>query len=125
MTNIKKIYYGLVSLVSIISLAISFWMFLSAIGKYVFISPDEYIASHKYEVDRCERILKEQIKDKEIEKNTSDDEKILAECKKNTEKTILLKRNYNLKITLISSISSFVVFLIVFIFHYRQFRKIE
>lgn len=133
--NIKKIYFGLVSLISIISLAISLGIVISNLLKIWLISDDEYISTHSYQLETCKYNIQKKYcsnsywKDYnkcilELDKNLNY-KKDLENCKENKKKEILLQRYYNLKIDLISASSSFVVFLILFIFHYLRFRKFD
>jgi len=56
--NIKKIYFWLVSLISVVVLSISFWVALTALWKIYFISDKEYLAVHDYELNNCDYKVK-------------------------------------------------------------------
>jgi len=128
--NIKKLYFGLVSLISIIAIAISIWIILSNVWKLIFISDKEYVLNNDYELKSCTYELRSQfcLNDKvciQKLKNNENYIKKLEECKKSKEEKLLLKRHYQLKLALISAFSTFIVFLILFIFHYFRFKKID
>lgn len=131
--NIKKLYYGLVSLISIIAIAISLWIIISDFWKIILISDEEYLATHSYEINNCNyevqrkycnysdfNLQKKCLQDLKNDKNYQKD---LINCKQSKKKEILFKRYYYLKLNLIWTLSTLVVFLILFLFHYPKFKK--
>ncbi len=124
--NIKKLYFWLVSLISIIAIAVSLGIMLSSLWKVFFISNEEYLVTHDYEFKNCEYAAKSQLCWWKTINCNLDQEKYetaVKKCKDNKKKDIILRRFYNLKITLIGSVSTFIVFLIIFLFHYPKFKK--
>jgi len=131
--NIKKLYYGLVSLISVVAISISLWISISSIAKIIFITDDEYLLNNKYQIKSCvydiQRKYCSNLKNNfscitNLDKN-KDYLKNLEECENKKKKEILIKRIYNFKINLIWSWSTFVVFLVLFLFHYTKFKKFE
>jgi len=131
--NIKKLYYWLVSLISVIAMAISLWIIVSNLLKFWLISDQEYLVVHSYELSTCKYDLQRKYCSnldyknynacvKNLE-NNEEYKKDLKTCEENKKQEILLKRNYNLKISLIWSISTFIIFLILFLYHYPKFKK--
>ena len=127
--DFKKLYFWLVSLISIVAMWISAWVALSSIGKMIFISSDEYLATNSYKLNTCDYEVKNQLCGGRFDVNckysTSEYEKLLNQCKQKKKEEILLQRQYNLKLNLIGSISTFVVFLVIFVFHYFKFSRIS
>lgn len=132
--NIKKIYFWLVSLISIIALSVSLWIILTSFWKKIFISDNEYIQVNNWQLNDCKYNLESKycwwndLKNKKCAldiKNNKDYKTDLESCKKSKKEEIILKRHYGLKITLISSWSTFIVFLLLFIFHYLRFKKLD
>ena len=126
MINLKKLYFGVVSLVSLITLSISLWITLSVLWKLFLISDKEYLARYSYNSWLCSEQVKNQLCWSNLQNCKYDKkeyEKLLNECKEQEKKRVLLTRYYNLKTSLIWSTSTFVVFLIIFLFHYWRFKK--
>ncbi len=131
--NIKKLYYGLVSLISIVVIAITLWIVISSLLKILLISNKEYLSDNKYQLNNCNYEI--QRKYCSIWKNNStctnklENNKIyqkdLENCKNNKKKEILTRRSYDLKLNLIWAWSTFIVFLILFLFHYLKFKKFD
>lgn len=140
--NIKKLYFWLVSLISIVAIAISLGIILSNLWKLLLISNQEYLANNSWYDDTCKNKAREKICGIAIYNKTNSlyeeyqkcilnldlnpkYQKILNQCQQQEKEKILLRRYYNLKISLIWSFSSLVVFLVLFVFHYSKFRKLD
>lgn len=133
--NIKKLYYGLISLISVITIAITLWIVISSIAKLIFISNNEYLINHKYQLEDCKYRLQRQycpIWQNKIAINCINQlinnkfyQKDLEKCKKNKKIEILTRRYYNLKLNLIWAWSTFIIFLILFLFHYPKFKEFD
>lgn len=126
MVNLKKLYFGIVSLVSIIVVSVNLGIALANLWKLVLISDEEYLARHSYEIQSCSYRIKTQLCWPNLENCKYDKEEyknLLSECESQEKKKILLRRHYNLKSGLISAVSGFIVFFIIFLLHYLTFRK--
>jgi len=123
----KKLYFGLVSLISIVSMAISLGVILTSLGKMWLISDKEYLATHDYEFTNCEYQVKKQLCGNDYLAKCNYDknkyEKLVKECKEQAKEKVLLKRYYYLKISLIGSTATFIIFLLLFLFHYPKFKE--
>ncbi len=120
--NVKKLYYGLVSLISVIAIATSSWILLSSVLKMYLISDKEYIEANHWIIDSCKYVGKSNSLWGQVSVwNYSSKQ----ECIKDKTKQILLERKYNFKMSIISSLSVLIVFLILFVFHYPRFKKLD
>ena len=131
--NIKKLYYGLVSLISIIAIAISLGIIATNVGKLWLISDEEYLATHNYEFSTCKYDIQKKYcsySDYRLQQQCTEQlvnnkkyREDIEKCKNEQKKKVLLKRYYYAKLSLISAFSTFIVFLILFLFHYSKFKK--
>jgi len=129
--NIKKLYYWIVSLVSIIIITITLWILISSIFDKIYISNKEYLANNFYDINNCEYSIQNQyckywkdfndcivkIKNNKYYINS------IKNCEDKKKQQLLLRRNYNFKNTIIWTWSTFIVFLILFLLHYSNFKK--
>lgn len=119
-TKLYHLYLAVVSFVSIVAIAITLWVVLTALGKFLIISDEEYIEhSRSYELTQCEEAKYTSWQDERIERT----EEEIEECKVKAKESAIKARRYNLKDMFISSWAWLIVFIIVFIFHYPKFLK--
>jgi len=131
--NIKKLYYWLVSLISIVAIAISIGIIISNLGKIWLISDKEYLAINSYQLDNCKyEIQRKYCASSDYKKyqqciqqlnNLQEYKNDVEKCQQEKKQQILLRRYYYLKLNLIWAISTLVVFLILFLYHYPKFRQ--
>lgn len=131
MINTSKLYsfyLAVVSFISIIAVAITIWIVITSIWKYFLISDEEYLQYREsYKLTDCRNSIYNPIYDEKgiIIKNeeTKKTPESIKECEDKVRKEVSASRWYDLKDTFISSFSWFVVFLILFLFHYPKFLK--
>jgi len=128
------IYLAIVSFVSILVVSINLWVILTNIGKYFIISDEEYLQHGEfYRLENCKNPIYEgKINSSWVvainwtgswTRKPSDEE--IARCEEKVRKEVSFSRKYDLKDRFITSWSWFVVFLILFLFHYPRFLKIK
>ncbi len=118
-------YLGIVSFVSVVVISISLGVSLNYAWKYYFISDKEYASNERnWEVRECRNEYEwNEEAQKSIKKVKTKQE--IKKCEEEAKKAIIDSRYYDLKNTFISTISTIIVFLILFIFHYPKFLKIR
>ncbi len=119
-TKLYHLYLAVVSFVSVIAIAITLWVVLTALWKFLIISDEEYIQhSRSWEIIQCEEPKFTTGQDERIERT----EEEIEECKINATDSAIKARSYNLKDMFIGSWAWMIVFVIVFLFHYPKFLK--
>ena len=119
-TKLYHLYLAVVSFVSIVAIAITLWVVLTALGKFLIISDDEYIEySRSWELTQCEEPKLTTGQDERIERTQEE----IEQCKIDARESAIKARRYNLKDMFISSWAWLIVFVVVFIFHYPKFLK--
>ena len=114
------LYLAVVSFVSIIAIAITLWLVLTSVWKYVLISDEEYIQnSRSWEIRNCDEPKLVSGQDQRKERT----EEEIEECREEARKSGIMARTYNLKDMFITSWAWMIVFVIVFLFHYPKFLK--
>ena len=114
------LYLALVSLVSIIAITITLWIVLTSLGKSLIISDEEYIQnSRNWEIRECDEPKFITGRDERLERTHEE----IKKCKKNARDSAIKARSFNLKDMFITSGAWFIVFVIVFLFHYPKFLK--
>lgn len=111
-----RVYFAGVSAVAIIVMSVNLGILITSIGKYLLITPQEYLLSDQaWEYKDCSS-------PKYIENETVDktEDEIVA-CQEKASKNVLANRSINLKETFIESFAWLVVFWILFAFHYPKF----
>ncbi len=121
--NIAKLYFGLVSFVSILILAFSLSSLISSILKYMLISDEEYIASKYYELNTCKYEKQISIASSNQQTTQKSPEEI-AKCIAETRKKLLNQRKYQLKTNIIENLSYSFIFFVIFSIHFYHFRKL-
>lgn len=117
--KIIKIYYAIVTSISVIVIWINFSLFLGTIIKHYLIADKEYISNNYYQLQSCERTIIST--DKNIKTQKTEDE--INQCKEKIKQEIINQRNYKFKENIIWNLTFTVAFLIIFLFHYLKFRK--
>lgn len=124
------IYLAIVSFVSIIAVAITLWVVLTSVWKYYIISDEEYLQYREsYKLDNCKnptypastKVWTTTV----ISNPVSPTEEEITKCEQKVRSEIHLSRAYDLKEMFITSFAWFIVFLILFCFHYPKFLKIK
>lgn len=105
--NWLKVYYWIVSLISVIVITVSISVIIVSILKKILITDEEYLAKYDYRLSQCD-----------FQKEKTD-----TNCKEEKKKEILVERSYNLKSSIIESVSWLIPFIVLFVFHYRWFKK--
>lgn len=118
--SLYTLYLGLVSFVSVIAIAITLWIVLNSLWNYLLISDEEYIQNREYY--RIEQCSQWPWNEKLQRMETKTPEEIKA-CEEKAKTNIIMSRGYNLKDMFISSSAWFIVFVVVFLFHYPKFVK--
>lgn len=106
--NLITIYFGLISLVSFIGLAIAAIVFSNTLISKTLISDEEYIVKNSREISRCDEPI--YLVEKE-------------ECITKAKENLLLQRSIYAKETLILSWIWTIILLFIFPIHFTQFRK--
>ncbi|MDD5770137.1 MAG: hypothetical protein PHE25_04150 [Candidatus Gracilibacteria bacterium] len=124
------IYLAIVSFVSIIAVAITLGVVLTSVGKYYIISDEEYLQYREsYKLDNCKNPTypaSTKVGTTTVISNpVSPTEEEITKCEQKVRSEIHLSRAYDLKEMFITSFAWFIVFLILFCFHYPKFLKIK
>jgi len=118
--KLYRVYLAVVSFVSVIAIAITLWVVLTALWKFLIISDEEYIEhSRSYELRQCEEPKLTTGQDQRVERTQEE----IDECIIKATESAVKARRFNLKDMFISSWAWMIVFVIVFIFHYPKFLK--
>ncbi|MGE4443936.1 MAG: hypothetical protein AB7E37_03015 [Candidatus Altimarinota bacterium] len=129
--KLYHIYLAVVSFVSVVSVAITLGVVLTIVGKYFIISDEEYLQYREsYKLENCKNPIYGEkgvtspvtVDGTETPARTPSEEEI-AKCEEKVRKEVSFSRAYDLKDMFITSSAWFVVFLVLFIFHYPKFLK--
>lgn len=129
--RLYHIYLAVVSFVSIVAVAITLWVVLTSVWKYFIISDEEYLQYREsYKLENCKNPIYWEkwvtspvtVDGTETPARTPSEEEI-AKCEEKVRKEVSFSRAYDLKDMFITSSAWFVVFLVLFIFHYPKFLK--
>ncbi len=131
-SKLYSFYLAVVSFVSIVAVAITLWVVLTSVWKYYIISDEEYLQYREsYKLENCKNPIYWEkwvasstvaVDGTQTPARTPSDEEI-AKCEEKVRKEVAFSRAYDLKDMFITSSAWFVVFLILFIFHYPKFLK--
>lgn len=132
-SKLYSIYLAVVSFVSIIAVAITLWVVLTSVGKYFIISDEEYLQFREaYRLENCKNPTYWTTEALKIEWITpvvatpkSPTQEEITKCEEKVRSEIHYSRAYDLKEMFITSFAWFIVFLILFGFHYPKFLKIK
>lgn len=120
-SRLKTFYFMIVSFASLIGLAVSFGTVLYATSQQVFITDTEYLQSYNaYEIRQCEE-PKSRVKESPVERTQVE----IDACKLERTENTLIQRGLNFKEALLWWMSRWIVFLIIFLFHFPTFRKLS
>ena len=139
-TNSKlySFYLAVVSFVSIIAIAITLWIVITSLWKYLLISDDEYIENRQsWKIEQCSeknRIETMETKDIMVVEwesrimavpSNEDNKETVEECEQKARISAIKARSYDLKDMFIWSFSWLIVFMLLFWFHYPKFIKLK
>ena len=123
--KLYNFYLWLVSFVAIIAIWINLWVVLTSVWSFALISDEEFLQNREYyKLEECESNNVSYDRDLRVEykvKERTPEE--IVKCKEKVRKSVSSSRNYELKETFISSWAWFIVFLILFWFHYPKFLR--
>lgn len=114
--NYKKLYFGLVSIASLLAFLIPSAVTLGNILEKVLISDKEYVMND-YSYTNCSN------NDYRDWVSVPRSEEDIASCQEKEMKKGVENRNYRFKRDLVETLPWILVFAIVFGFHYKSFRK--
>lgn len=129
-SKLYNFYLAVVSFVSIIAVAITLWVVLTSVWKYFIISDEEYLQFREsYKLENCKTPTYPTVEAKKVDwlqtttipKSPTEEE--IKKCEEKVRKEVSFSRKYDLKDMFITSSAWFVVFLMLFIFHYPKFLK--
>lgn len=129
--KLYHIYLAVVSFVSVVAVAITLWVVLTSVWKYFIISDEEYLQYREsYKLENCKNPIYWEkwvtspvtVDGTETPARTPSEEEI-AKCEEKVRKEVSFSRAYDLKDMFITSSAWFIVFLVLFIFHYPKFLK--
>lgn len=126
-SKLYSFYVWIVSFVSIIAIWITLWVVLTSIWKFYIISDEEYLQSNQsYRLNECKNPTFNTIDAKTWittsgTKTPSEEE--IQKCEAKVREEVKFSRAYDLKDTFIASRAWFLVFLMLFLFHYPKFLK--
>lgn len=121
-------YLALVSFISLIAVAITLWIVFTGIGKFYIISDEEYLQFREsWKLEGCKTATypttnAQPVDGKEVVPVSPTEEEI-TKCEEKVRQEVSFSRKYDFKYTFITSTAWFIIFLILFIFHYPKFLK--
>lgn len=131
-SKLYHFYLAVISFVSILAVAITLWVVLTSVWKYFIISDEEYLQYREsYKLTECKNPIYGEkwvasstvsIDGTETPARTPTDEEV-AKCEEKVRSEVSFSRAYDLKDMFITSSAWFIVFLVLFIFHYPKFLK--
>lgn len=120
-SRLKTFYFMIVSFASLIGLCVSFGVVIYGTAKQILITDSEYLQSYNaYEIRQCEE-PKRRIQEQPVERSEAETTKCIQDRTDNT----LTQRSIDFKEWLIGWFSRWIVFLIVFLFHFPKFRTMS
>lgn len=132
-SKLYSIYLAVVSFVSIVAVAITLWVVLTSVGKYLIISDEEYLQYREsYKLEACKNPTYATTEALKVDgtmpavatpKSPTDEE--IQKCEAKVRSEVHFSRAYDLKEMFITAFAWFVVFLILFAFHYPKFLKVR
>ncbi|MCT4616728.1 MAG: hypothetical protein N4A38_00790 [Candidatus Gracilibacteria bacterium] len=126
-SKLFNVYLGVVSIFSILAIAINLGVILTMIGRFFIISDSEYIASrYSYRLDNCENdnvAITKTIEVGERNINTPKTKEEIEACKEEVRKDLITERRFRLKEDMITAGAWFIVFIFLFGFHYPKFKR--
>ena len=117
---ILEVYLALVAAASLVVFAISFSVVLSKTMDYFLISWDEYKLSNRWYIEQpCN---KDVVYVQGITGKTYAPPVVDEKCKKQNEEELRLKRQMEFKQTLINYLPVSIIFLVIFLIHYKTLK---
>jgi hypothetical protein len=124
MKNITKIYFTLVSLVSIVGLAVALGITLYNLASSRIITDEEFVLSRAvYQFQTCELPDAAKMTGKPGEVAIQRTPTEIQSCKARIRSEILTQRHFETKKSMIGGVSWAIVSLILFLFHYPMMIK--
>lgn len=126
-SKLYSFYVWIVSFVSIIAIWITLWVVLTSIWKFYIVSDEEYLQfNQSYRLTECRNPTFNTIDAKTWvttsgTKTPSEEE--IKKCEIKVREEVKFSRAYDLKDMFITSRAWFLVFLMLFLFHYPKFLK--
>jgi len=118
--SLKKLYFTIISIAGIVWIIFGYGNLIYTLVNHSFVSDDEYIAwSYSYEIRECDNPY---IKPEWQNIQTPEE---IQKCKDEAKNTILQRRSYDKKISLINWTVRWTLFLILFITHFPIMMKKE
>lgn len=132
-SKLYSFYLAVVSFVSIIAVAITLWVVLTSVWKYFMISDEEYLQYREsYKLESCKNptypateTIKGNLAPSTTTTPVSPTQEEITKCETKVRSEIHFSRAYDLKEMFITSFAWFIVFLILFVFHYPKFLKLK
>lgn len=129
--KLYHIYLAVISFVSILAVAITLWVVLTSVGRYFIISDEEYLQYREsWKLENCKTPIygekwcdSSAMVDGTITSARTPSDEEIAKCEEKARIEVSFSRTYDLKDMFITSSAWFVIFLILFIFHYPKFLK--
>jgi len=121
-SKLFNVYLGVVSIFSILSIAINLGVVLTMLGRFFIISDAEYIANnYNYRFDSCETtVVTKMVWNNDVRRERTKEE--IKECKAEVREELTIKRSFDLKKDMITAGAWFIVFVFLFGFHYPKFK---
>lgn len=120
--SLYTLYLGLVSFVSVIAIAITLWVVLNSLWNYILISDEEYIQNREsWRIEQCSQW----VWDEKLKQNVTKTPEEIKACEEKARESAVMSRAFNLKDMFISAWAWFIVFVLVFSFHYPKFLKVR
>lgn len=126
--SFSKFYFTVVSIVSVIGMAVAFGIAIYQQGMSLLITDAEYIVGHnEREMRSCEEPTRKQIGDgpdstsKEITKSPEE----INTCKAETSARLITQRSYTTKESTIWGVTRGIIFLVLFLTHYPRMMKLD
>lgn len=131
-SKLYSIYLAVVSFVSIVAVAITLWVVLTSVWKYFIISDEEYLQFREsYKLEACKNPIYPAVDEKGMTQPSttvtpkSPTEEEIKTCEIKVRADVHFSRAYDLKEMFITSFAWFIVFLMLFAFHYPKFLKVK
>jgi len=121
-SKLFNVYLGVVSIFSILAIAINLGVVLTMLGRFFIISDAEYIANRaSYRMNNCENtVVTKMVWANDIRRERTKEE--IKECKAEVREELTIERRFRLKENMIMAGAWFIVFVFLFGFHYPKFK---
>ena len=126
-SKLYSFYVWIVSFVSIIAIWITLWVVLTSIWKFYIVSDEEYLQfNQSYRLTECRNSQFDPMVEKSLTTTANTkmpSEEEISKCEAKVREEVKFSRAYDLKDMFITSRAWFIVFLMLFLFHYPKFLK--